>query len=108
MKCGMVILTTGPSHMFTLHPINLPCLLALDDIAIRSVVAMSDQRRIIVSIDFGTTYSGVAWAETSQVSTILRFYNMSGLTDNFKARCSTYHLQMAIGRWQSEQPKSTN
>lgn len=24
-------------------------------------------RRIIVSIDFGTTYSGVAWAETSRV-----------------------------------------
>ena len=25
-------------------------------------------RRIIVSIDFGTTYSGIAWAETSRVS----------------------------------------
>jgi molecular chaperone DnaK (HSP70) len=26
------------------------------------------EHRIIVSIDFGTTYSGIAWAETSRVS----------------------------------------
>lgn len=25
------------------------------------------ERRIIVSIDFGTTYSGLAWAETNRV-----------------------------------------
>ncbi len=26
----------------------------------------SDERKIIVGIDFGTTYSGVAWAETQR------------------------------------------
>lgn len=29
---------------------------------------MSEDRRIVVSIDFGTTFSGVAWADTTQVS----------------------------------------
>lgn len=29
---------------------------------------MSEERRIVVSIDFGTTFSGVAWADTTQVS----------------------------------------
>lgn len=29
---------------------------------------MGEEKRIVVSIDFGTTFSGVAWAETTQVS----------------------------------------
>ena len=32
------------------------------------------ERRIIVSVDFGTTYSGIAWAETSRVS----YYSVVG------------------------------
>lgn len=28
-----------------------------------------DERKLIVGIDFGTTFSGVAWAETRRVST---------------------------------------
>jgi hypothetical protein len=31
-------------------------------------LSMSEERRIVVSIDFGTTFSGVAWADTTQVS----------------------------------------
>ncbi|KAH6604197.1 hypothetical protein Trco_007643 [Trichoderma cornu-damae] len=31
-------------------------------------LSMGEERRIVVSIDFGTTFSGVAWAETTQVS----------------------------------------
>jgi molecular chaperone DnaK (HSP70) len=36
------------------------------------------ERRIIVSIDFGTTYSGIAWAETSRVS----YYGVVGGLEN--------------------------
>lgn len=31
-------------------------------------MANSNQRKLIVGIDFGTTYTGVAWAETRRVS----------------------------------------
>lgn len=34
---------------------------------------MSD-RRIVVSIDFGTTYSGIAWSETSRVSNLKNIF----------------------------------
>lgn len=30
-------------------------------------MANNDQRKLIVGIDFGTTYTGVAWAETRRV-----------------------------------------
>jgi molecular chaperone DnaK (HSP70) len=30
-------------------------------------MANSNQRKLIVGIDFGTTYTGVAWAETRRV-----------------------------------------
>jgi molecular chaperone DnaK (HSP70) len=30
--------------------------------------ALMEQRKIIIGIDFGTTYSGVAWADTSDRS----------------------------------------
>jgi molecular chaperone DnaK (HSP70) len=29
---------------------------------------ISDVRKIIIAVDFGTTFSGVAWAQTSHVS----------------------------------------
>lgn len=37
-------------------------------------------RRIVVSIDFGTTYSGVAWADTTRVSVVLTSLGVSLLT----------------------------
>jgi molecular chaperone DnaK (HSP70) len=30
-------------------------------------LSLTDQRKLIVGIDFGTTFSGVAWAETRRV-----------------------------------------
>jgi molecular chaperone DnaK (HSP70) len=39
-------------------------------------LSISD-RTIIIAIDFGTTYSSIAWAETRRVSTLKLFENIS-------------------------------
>lgn len=54
-------------------------------------------RKLLIAVDFGTTFSGVAWAQTRRVCTILPclfcllFCN---LTFDL-ARCSNYHHPMA-------------
>lgn len=38
-----------------------------------------DQRKLIVGLDFGTTFSGIAWAETRRVSLLLESdYTLGG------------------------------
>ncbi|KAF4984272.1 hypothetical protein FZEAL_484 [Fusarium zealandicum] len=48
-------------------------------------------RRIVVSIDFGTTYSGVAWAETTRAT-----------------RCSACGDKLALGHFLQEQSESAH
>lgn len=43
-------------------------------------MANTDQRKLIVGIDFGTTYTGVAWAETRRVC---RYTPITALHDFF-------------------------
>ena len=64
-------------------------------------------RRIIVSIDFGTTYSGVAWAETSRVrphTSALMEGRLHALT--FVARCAACRVDLAIDELLQEQRQS--
>jgi molecular chaperone DnaK (HSP70) len=49
-------------------------------------------RRILIAIDFGTTYSGIAWAQTARVC-IPSF--CKNLTDCPLARCAELHRAMA-------------
>lgn len=55
---------------------------------------MSD-RRIIVSIDFGTTYSGVAWADTTRVGFEKVDSSKDALADSHAAQCATCYLKLA-------------
>lgn len=59
-------------------------------------LSMGEERRIVVSIDFGTTFSGVAWAETTQVSISSSTQKVSG-----RAKASKPDVQHVLSDWPS-------
>ncbi|KAL7795830.1 hypothetical protein V8C37DRAFT_373579 [Trichoderma ceciliae] len=69
---------------------------------------MGEERRIVVSIDFGTTFSGVAWAETTQpdVQHVLSDWPSLGLSQN-SPKVPTELRKIASGwQWGFQIPKS--
>ena len=48
-------------------------------------MANSNQRKLIVGIDFGTTYTGVAWAETRRVCGCTSTPTLANFFPNFQA-----------------------
>ena len=56
-------------------------------------------RKLLVAVDFGTTYSGVAWAQTRRVGllhqTRTALLQMDDLSDYLSAGCANYYHTMA-------------
>lgn len=51
------------------------------------------ERRIVVSIDFGTTYSGVAWADTTRVSDAIASHKKNS------AKAVQPEIQHVLSNW---------
>ena len=55
-------------------------------------------RKILIAVDFGTTFSGVAWAQTRRVSEIIPGVIVRLLllkADRLQARCTNHYHPMA-------------
>lgn len=68
------------------------------EVAKLAVDESAADRKLLIAVDFGTTYSGVAWAQTRRVCTPaviictrFSFYSLTSIT----ARCSNHHHSMA-------------
>jgi hypothetical protein len=70
-----------------------------------------NSRKIVVSIDFGTTYSGIAWAETTRVG-IPNLLTVMLISDAelIVAAGTTHRFELAVHRSfsTSKQPQSSN
>lgn len=66
------------------------------EVAKLAVDESSADRKLLIAVDFGTTFSGVAWAQTRRVCTPrdytrFSFYSLISIA----ARCSNHHYPMA-------------